>query len=199
MSMPAAWTLNEINWGDNYMVGGTIPGIPLVHVGRTRHIAWAITATLIDNTDLWEEQLNDERTRYLVDGEWRDLEKRHERILVKGRDPVEFAVDITHRGPVMDYDVLSAATVLLFAGTTPKIDRKLSYSFGWAQSAKIRDSTWDLVAAFCESTTVSKIFETADKMSVDGYNGLAANWVFADLVKGDIGYMATAAVPVRKD
>ena len=44
------------------MLGGTIPGIPLVHTGRTRSIAWALTATLVDNSDLWEEQLNEQRT-----------------------------------------------------------------------------------------------------------------------------------------
>ena len=53
--MPSYWTINELNWGDNYMFGGTIPGIPLVHTGRTRSIAWAATATLVDNSDLWEE------------------------------------------------------------------------------------------------------------------------------------------------
>ena len=139
MGMPAAWTLNELNWGDNYLVGGTIPGIPFVHVGRTKHLAWAITATIMDNSDLWEEQLNEDRTKYFVDGEWRDLEKRHEEILVKGQEPVDFTVEITHRGPVMDYDILSTATPLLFAGATPTIDRKLCYSFGWGQAAKVKD------------------------------------------------------------
>jgi hypothetical protein len=30
---------------------------------------------------------------------------------------------MTHRGPVMDFDVLASATGLLFAGATPNIDR----------------------------------------------------------------------------
>ena len=51
-----------------------------------------------------------------------------------------------------------------------------------------------------EKSTLREIFEHADKISEkDGYNGLAANFIFADYTNGDIGYMVTAAVPVRKD
>ena len=66
---------------------------------------------------------------------------------------------MTHRGPVMDFDVLASATGLLFAGVTPNIDRELSYSFGWGQLSKVRDQTWDLVFSLFEKSTVKEIFE----------------------------------------
>lgn len=50
-----------------------------------------------------------------------------------------------------------------------------------------------------KSKTVTEMFELADKAAANGYNGLAANWIFADFNKGDIGYMVSASVPVRKD
>ena len=139
MGIPAAETFNELNWGDGYVIGASIPGIPLVGFGRTKSMAWAITATLVDNTDLWEEEVNADSTKYLVDGEWRDLKKTQEQIKVKGEEPIDFTLYQTHRGPMMDFEVISSATALLFAGATPKIDRRLKYSYGWAAQLPVPD------------------------------------------------------------
>ena len=83
MTLPSTETLNELKWDDGYMIGASVPGIPLVATGRNKSLSWAITATLVDNTDLWEEEINEEYTHYLVDGEWRDIKKIYEQILVK--------------------------------------------------------------------------------------------------------------------
>ena len=32
-----------------------------------------MTVALGDSTDLWEEELNEDKTKYKVDGEWRDI------------------------------------------------------------------------------------------------------------------------------
>ena len=53
-------------------------------MGRTKHIAVGATTTYTDNVDLWQEEVNDEFTKYKVDGEWKDIIKRVERIKVKG-------------------------------------------------------------------------------------------------------------------
>ena len=60
MVLPAVWTLNELVWDDNdgYLSGASVPGIPSIAVGRNKGLAWAITATLVDTVDLWEEEVN---------------------------------------------------------------------------------------------------------------------------------------------
>jgi hypothetical protein len=65
--------------------------------------------------------------------------------------------------------------------------------------SKVRDQTWDLLFSLFEKSTIKEIFEQADKLSENGFNGLAGNFIFADYTNGDIGYMVTVAVPVRKD
>jgi penicillin amidase len=56
------------------MIGATHPGIPLFMFGKTKHITWAITSSLTDLSDLYREKFNEDKTKYLVDGQWRDLE-----------------------------------------------------------------------------------------------------------------------------
>ena len=58
MTLPAAWTMNELVWDNGYVIGVSIPGIPLITLGRNKHVAWAGTATLIDNIDYWEEEVS---------------------------------------------------------------------------------------------------------------------------------------------
>ena len=53
-------------------------------MGRSRNMTWGLTASINDNSDLWEEQLNQEETQYFVDGKWRDLKIIEETIKVKG-------------------------------------------------------------------------------------------------------------------
>ena len=53
-------------------------------MGRSNNLTWGLTAAIVDNSDLWKEELNDAGTHYLVDGEWRELESIDEVIKVKG-------------------------------------------------------------------------------------------------------------------
>jgi len=53
MGLPSPWTLNELYWGDNYLIGSSVAGIPGVGIGRNKNFAWAMTATLVDSSDLW--------------------------------------------------------------------------------------------------------------------------------------------------
>jgi len=43
----------ELIWGDNYFIGATVPGIPIVAIGRSKYVSWGITAPLSDSSDLW--------------------------------------------------------------------------------------------------------------------------------------------------
>ena len=46
-------------------------------------MAWGMTAPVMDNSDLWEEEISEDGTQYLVDGQWRDLKRSDEVIKVK--------------------------------------------------------------------------------------------------------------------
>jgi penicillin amidase len=90
------------------MAGSSIPGIPLILIGRTNDITWGATASVVDVTDMFKEDLTDD-DHYLVEGQKLKLEKETYKIKVKGKDPVEYTVKKTHRGPLMSADLIKNA------------------------------------------------------------------------------------------
>ena len=113
------------------MSGGQIAGVPVVGVGRTNEMAWGLTTARVDTSDLWQEKLNDEKTKYFVDGEWRDLEIIREQIEVKGQGHYIHNVTKTHRGPIMPFNLLKLNSELLLGSVVPSVPRPGEYSFAW--------------------------------------------------------------------
>ena len=54
-------------------------------MGRSKDMTWGLTASIVDNSDLWEEELSKDGKQYLVDDEWRDFSVREEVIKIKGK------------------------------------------------------------------------------------------------------------------
>ena len=100
--IPAFWQLNEIVWGERYITGASLVGMPGIGMGRSEHMSWGMTAAIVDNSDLWEEELNAEGTHYLVDGKWRELKIIEEVFRVKGKPDVKEQIKISHRGPLIE-------------------------------------------------------------------------------------------------
>jgi penicillin G amidase len=139
-SLPAAWVLNELVWDERYAIGATMVGLPGVNLGRTPDFSWGITTPIGDNSDLWEEKLNEDETQYFVDGEWKDLKIVTEELKVKGKEPVKLDIKFTHRGPICDFDTLAFNAALLFGGKVPIMKNPPKYSLGWG-SGVIGDTT----------------------------------------------------------
>lgn len=120
----------EMTYEDVTISGATHPGIPFHMFGKTPHMTWAITSALTDLSDLYREQLSDDKKKYLVDGEWRDLKIIKEQIKVKGQNiSEEFEIKLTHRGPLVDLELLQGAEVLFSEGL-PTEDKSV-FSFAW--------------------------------------------------------------------
>tara|TARA_A100001015_G_scaffold319923_1_gene444517 strand:+ start:2141 stop:4495 length:2355 start_codon:yes stop_codon:yes gene_type:complete len=49
---PSMWMLVSMKWGDEYVSGGTIPGIPAILIGRNQDLAWGVTMTGSDDQDI---------------------------------------------------------------------------------------------------------------------------------------------------
>lgn len=55
--MPSAWYPCELIYADADVLGGTLPGIPSVLIGRNQNIGWSTTVLYSDTTDLYSEKL----------------------------------------------------------------------------------------------------------------------------------------------
>ena len=178
------------------MAGASWPGYPQILIGRSNDVAYGVTSSLVDNTDLWEEELNEDETAYQVDGEWRSLQTFNETIKVRGGRTIQYEVKSTHRGPLLDFDLLAHNSEALFGLKVPDMKYNALFSLGWAGRTLKQDQSVALGMKVSHAESVKEVMEYIDDTGKEGWNGQSFNLVMADR-EGDIGYMMVAPVPVR--
>lgn len=102
LSAPAIWYFAHLKAPGINVIGGTLPGIPAVVLGRTEKFAWSFTNTGPDVQDLYIEQL-DPKNPGIYRGPDGPLafKVRQEIIDIKGEAPLRFLVKETRHGPVI--------------------------------------------------------------------------------------------------
>lgn len=99
--LPPHWYLVRLVTPDWTVVGASTPATPGIAVGHNGSAAWGVTAGLIDNTDLFLEEVGpDGRSVRRGDG-FVSCEVRREIIEVAGGDDVVIDVLETDRGPIV--------------------------------------------------------------------------------------------------
>jgi penicillin amidase len=165
--------------GDLNVAGGSVPGAPGILIGHNRHIAWGITASMSDVSDLYVERLDPgdpRRTEFA--GHWENGSIVRESIAVKGqpRAWVE-EVLITHRhGPLL------TPTPSFADEHRPLALRSMVLEAASAASALLainRATCWD------EFRAAARRWGTP-----------AMNLTYAD-ADGNIGYQLVGRVPIR--
>ena len=74
LSAPSIWMLARMDLAEGPVMGGTIPGIPAVIVGRNADLGWGLTASYLDDQDVYIEKLNPENPEeYLTPAGFRPL------------------------------------------------------------------------------------------------------------------------------
>ena len=103
LSAPVIWMLARLEFPDHSIIGGTIPGIPAVLVGRNRHVAWGITSAYVDAFDFYIERLNpDDPGEYLRGSEFVPFRQATTSIRIGEDDTRSVDLKWSHHGPVID-------------------------------------------------------------------------------------------------
>lgn len=101
-SAPIQWYLARLQAPGLTLVGGTVPGTPLMIVGHNGHIAWGLTTTHSDTQDIVVERLDPSNpNRYLTPDGPRPFAVREEVIEVADEGPVPLTVRYSRHGPVL--------------------------------------------------------------------------------------------------
>jgi penicillin amidase len=86
--LPAIWYEVALHWGDDqYVMGATLPGCPLMAVGRSNKLAWGVTYLHADTSDYFVEDCRPggkSGWQYRRDDQWLDFQIREEIIERKG-------------------------------------------------------------------------------------------------------------------
>ena len=101
LTAPSIWMLARMDLAEGPVMGGTIPGMPAVLIGRNADLGWGLTSSYLDDQDVYIEQLNpDDPGEYLTPDGYRRFETREAVIGVRGAEPVHVsaALDAARAG-----------------------------------------------------------------------------------------------------
>ena len=216
LTAPSIWYLAHLSAPGLDVVGGTLPGLPFVVIGRNDRVAWGVTNTGPDTQDLYIEEL---RTRDGPDGTvaeartptgWQPVETRREVVHVRGGPDVAMTVRSSRHGPLIsDVSVTAGAALRTLAAdrpidARPATDRpagdrdaapapagRFALAFQWA-ALRADDRTIAAGLALDRARDWSTFVA-----ALADFHAPQQNFVYAD-VDGHIGFIAPGRIPLRK-
>jgi penicillin amidase len=108
---PSIWYLARLELPSGGVIGGTIPGMPLVLVGRSERLGWALTSSYLDDQDVVIERINPENPEeYLTPDGPKPFTSRQTILTIKDAEPVTLTLRWSQSGPILPgshYDLAS--------------------------------------------------------------------------------------------
>ncbi|MCV6586027.1 MAG: penicillin acylase family protein [Marinibacterium sp.] len=109
---PAIWYLARMELSSGGVIGGTIPGLPVVLSGRSTDLGWAITSAYVDDQDLFIERLNPENAEeYLTPDGFKPFVTRRSIVEIKDQPPVTLTLRWSDNGPILPGSQFDLGTV----------------------------------------------------------------------------------------
>lgn len=180
---PGKWYFAVIKSEEWNVEGFTLPGAPVVVIGKNQNISWVLTNVMADDCDFYIEQFDSAKQNYLLNGNWRPLKIKTDTIAVKDSANVEFEIVNTHRGPVISnihpYKILHPN----------EYQEKADISMRWT-ALDFSDELFGLLSVN-KSKNWNEFKEGVKYFTVPGQN-----FVYGDK-EGNIGYIAAAKLPIR--
>jgi penicillin amidase len=169
--LPSIWYAAHLSVGGKNVAGVTFPGSPFVVIGHTDHHAWGLTNLQSDAVDYYVETVDPkDPLTYKHRGEWKKMDRRTERIAVRGEAPHELTIDSTVHGPVISREGRTIS--MAWTGLGPTRDPIAIWRMGRASSLK-------------------EFLEALDNLEVP-----ALNVCYAD-VEGNIAMHPCGRLPLR--
>ncbi|MEM7489476.1 MAG: penicillin acylase family protein, partial [Pseudomonadota bacterium] len=112
LSAPTIWYLARLELETGPVIGGTIPGLPVILAGRSERLGWGLTTAYVDDQDVMIERLNpDDPEEYEVPGGWAEFETERAIVNVADAPPVTLTLRRTRNGPVLSGGQFDLGTV----------------------------------------------------------------------------------------
>ncbi|WP_281982093.1 penicillin acylase family protein [Thalassorhabdomicrobium marinisediminis] len=112
LTAPSIWYLARVELEAGGVIGGTIPGVPVVMVGRSDALGWGITSSYLDDQDVYIEEVNpSDASQYRTPDGWADFETRDSIIRIKDAPSVTLQLQWTENGPVLPPDQYDLGTI----------------------------------------------------------------------------------------
>jgi penicillin amidase len=173
--VPGIWHESHLSAPGIDVAGVTFPGVPFIVVGHNQHVAWGFTNVGPATVDLYIENFN-ANGEYQTPTGWQKAQHRREVIHVRDAQDVPLDIESTRHGPIVSG---------LFQGEPRKLALKwTAYDPGLVDIPFLdvdRAQNWNQF-----------------KQAIAEFGIPSQNAVYAD-ADGNIGYIATGKVPIRKN
>ena len=171
------------NGADKHAIGGTLPGVPYVVVGRTRpSLPGGLTTTGLDSQDLFLEKVNEKEGTYETENGPQNISVSAATIKIGSEESRTIEIRHTRNGPLLPKSFKDIGTYL-----PDGYELALAWP-GYADD----DTTMDMLARNNSANTVWEFINIIER-SVSPMQSI----VVADS-NGNIGVAAVARVPKRK-
>jgi len=109
---PGSWYLARLELQQGGVIGATIPGIPAVLSGRSESLGWGITASYLDDQDVYVEALNPENPEeYRTPEGYKPFRTRKTILDVAEAKPITLTLRWSDNGPVMPASFQDLGTI----------------------------------------------------------------------------------------
>jgi penicillin amidase len=173
---PSLWYLAALHAPGFDVVGMTLPGAPYVVAGHNRAIAWGFTNAMVDDVDLFLEEVDPaDSTRYRTPDGSAPFQVLSDTIRVRGADPVVLRWRHTRHGPVI-------------SDAQPRLGG-MPVALRWASQDRARP------LSAIRSFNMARDWASF-RAAVAAFDNPHQNVVYADTA-GHIGYAMGGRIPVR--
>ncbi|GGS65664.1 penicillin acylase family protein [Streptomyces violaceus] len=197
-SLPSVWYqmglhCRSVSSACQYDVTGyTFAGMPGVIIGHNQDIAWGMTNSGVDVTDLYLEKISGNGYQY--DGKIKPFQTREETIKVAGGEPKKIVVRETNNGPLLSDRDEELVKVGKKAGVdTAAPDRGDGYGVALRWTALQPGTTMDAVFAMDKAKDWNGFRKAAAQFEVP-----SQNLIYAD-TQDNIGYTLPGRIPTRAE
>ena len=105
LSAPSLFYLARLQLKTGGIIGASIPGTPIILSGRNEKLAWGITASYLDDQDIFiEEQSISNPYLYRTEEGWEKFKVDKQYIKVKNSSDIEIERKWTRNGPVLPHN-----------------------------------------------------------------------------------------------
>jgi penicillin amidase len=102
LTAPSIWYLARLQLQSGDVIGGTIPGIPAILVGRSEMLGWGLTTAGVDDQDAIIERINPENPQQYLTAEGpKDFLTRKTIVQIKDASSVTLTLRWSESGPIM--------------------------------------------------------------------------------------------------
>ena len=161
LTAPTVWYLARLELSYGGVIGGTIPGVPAIMVGRSADLGWGITSSYLDDQDIYIEEINPENTQeYRTPDGWKPFETRESIINVKDGIAETLLLRWTDNGPVLGAEQFNLGTI-----TPPGHVASLRWT-----ALSDNDTSLSAGLALMKATTISEALSASENFVAPSQN-----------------------------